>query len=108
VLHAVFRLSATVADFGQAGEPVARVADPPLRAVPMVQPSWRLISRVAVPTAANSTIRARRRMRTSLFVLRHSVSSCIRSAWVRVIAVAEEIVLIHSLNHDALFSDSGY
>jgi hypothetical protein len=41
-------------------------------------------------------------------VLRHSVSSCIRSAWVRVIAVAEEIVLIHSLNHDSLFSDSGY
>ena len=74
----------------------------------MVQPSWRLISRVAVPAAASSTIRARRRMRTSLFVLRHSVSSCVRSAGLSVMTVADEIVGICSLNHDSLFSDSGY
>ena len=77
-------------------------------AVPIVQRSRRLISRVPVPGAASSTIRARNRIRASHFVERTSASSCWRSSTVKVISVASGMPRIPTLNHDSCSTDSRY
>jgi hypothetical protein len=74
----------------------------------VVQPKTLPISRVASPSAAIRTMRARSRIRTSVFVERTSASSTVRSSTVSVIAVAQGTVRIHSLNHDSPSNDSGY
>jgi hypothetical protein len=53
-------------------------------------------------------MRARSRIRTSVFVERTSASSTARSSLVSVIAVAQGMVRILSLNHDSPSNDSGY
>jgi len=62
-----------------------------------VQPTKRPISRVGVPQAAKSTIRARVRMRASDLVERLSASSIARSSAVSMIMVVQGIVFTHSL-----------
>jgi hypothetical protein len=64
--------------------------------------------RVATPSAASRTIRARWRNRCSVFVERTKPSSSARSASVRMIGVASKLRFIATLNHDSRISDSGY
>jgi hypothetical protein len=90
----IFGRGASVAGFVKTREPIAGVAHPPFGNRPC--------------RAANSTIQARSRIRTSVLVERFSVSSINRSSVVSVIVVAGGMVFIHSLNHDSRSSDSGY
>jgi hypothetical protein len=61
-----------------------------------------------MPEAAISTIRARSRVRPSLFRDLPSASSARRSSIVKAIVVAWAIAFIPTTNHDSRFSDSGY
>ena len=60
-------------------------------AVPVVQPTSRPIARLARSSAANSTIRARWRIRYSVLVERTKLSSSTRSSSVKMIQVASGI-----------------
>ena len=64
-------------------------------AVPVVHPTVRPIDRLATPSAANSTIRARCRSRCSVLVERAKPSSSARSFAVRMITVASGMPLMH-------------
>jgi hypothetical protein len=61
-----------------------------LDAVPVVQPNFQPIARVAVPSAARRTIRARWRNRCPVFVERTKPSSSARSATVNVMASLQQ------------------
>jgi hypothetical protein len=76
--------------------------------VPIVQPTSRAITRVAIPSAANSTIRARCRIRCSLFVERAKPSSSARSSAVKMMGVGFGTLLMPHMNRDSPTSDSGY
>jgi hypothetical protein len=60
-----------------------------------VQPTSRPIARLAMPAAANSTIRARCRSRYSVLVERAKPSSSARSSSVNLIEVASGMPLMY-------------
>ena len=94
-LGPVLRLSAAIAGLIKTRKPLLGVAHPPLLAVPVVQPTARPIARVFTPFAASSTIRARWRIRCSVFVERAKPSSSARSSFVSLIGVASGMPLMH-------------
>jgi hypothetical protein len=61
----------------------------------VVQPTVRAIARVAMPSAASNTIRARCLSRYSVLVERAKPSNSARSAAVKTIAVASGMLLMH-------------
>ena len=65
-----------------------------LDAALVVQPTSRAIALVATPAAASNTICALKRVRCSVFVERTRLSSSARSAFVRIIGVASELLLM--------------
>jgi hypothetical protein len=65
-----------------------------LEAVPVVHRTSRPIARLAIPPAANKTIRARCRNRCCVFVERAKPSSSLRSVAVKTIAVASGMPLM--------------
>jgi hypothetical protein len=66
-----------------------------LEAVPVVHRTSRPIARLAMPLAANKTIRARCRNRYCVFVEGAKPSSSARSAAVKIIIVASGMPLMH-------------
>jgi hypothetical protein len=77
-------------------------------AVPGVHPTSRAIARNATPVLANSTIRARSRIRASAFRDPASASRTWRSSGVKATVVAAGMIFIPPTNHDSRFSDGGY
>src|SRR5262249_55019672 len=107
-LHRVFGFGAAVAGLVQPGQAVARIALPHRRprrsrsspprhfeAVPVVQPTSRPIARLAMPSAASSTICARWRIRYSVLVDRAKLKSSARSSSVNLIGVASGMPFMH-------------
>ena len=68
----------------------------------------RPIARLAMPSAASSTIRARCRSRYSVLLERAKPSSSARSSVVRSDRSRFRDAAHASLNHDLFISDSGY
>jgi hypothetical protein len=73
-----------------------------------MHPTSRAIARDAIPALANSTIRARSRIRASAFLEPASASRTCRSSGVKAIFVATGMIFIPTTNHDSRFSDSWY
>src|SRR5262249_37753690 len=95
-LHRVFGFGAAVAGLVQPGQAVARIAPPPLRGRSGgAQPPSRPIARLAMPSAASSTICARWRIRYSVLVDRAKLKSSVRSSSVNLIGVASGMPFMH-------------
>ena len=94
-LGRVFRFRSAIAGLIKAGPSIGGVAHSPFRRRAGVQPTARPIARLATPSAATSTIRARWRSRYSVLVERANASSSVRSASVSMIGVASGMPCMH-------------
>jgi hypothetical protein len=82
VLRAILGVVAAITGLTRTCHSLAGVADPPFGAVPGVHPTSRAIARDAIPALANSTIRARSRIRASHLREPANASSACRSSLV--------------------------